>query len=181
MPAKVIVFANSRNSAHQIAAELSRALRQSRWPVHLHIGILGSAERERVETAMKREQFGVCVATSTLEIGIDIGDVDAIALSEPPSRIGAFLQRIGRGNRRTDRCRVVALYDTDDDRALLEALLRCAQNGRLDDLHEYDRPSVRFQQVLSLAWRGVRTDKSLTLRNLTDRAATPTMPKLLPI
>lgn len=168
-PPKVLVFSNSRNGAHQAAAELSRELQGSRWPVHLHIGILGAGERERVEAAMKRERFGICVATSTLEIGIDIGDVDAVALLEPPPTVSAFLQRIGRGNRRTDICRVIALHETDAEADVVDALLRCAETGHLDDAHDYDRPSVRFQQVLSLAWKGVRDDRPLTRRNLADR------------
>ena len=44
--------------------------------------------------------MGVCIATSTLELGIDIGDVDGVVLMGPPPSTMAFLQRIGRGNRR---------------------------------------------------------------------------------
>ena len=44
--------------------------------------------------------MAVCIATSTLELGIDIGDVDGVVLMGPPPSTMAFLQRIGRGNRR---------------------------------------------------------------------------------
>ena len=158
---KVLVFANSRNAAHALAAALSSALSETHWPVHLHIGVLAPAERERVEEAMRTERFGVCVATSTLEIGIDIGDIDAIVLSDPPKSVSSFLQRIGRGNRRSGICRVVAFRDSVDTESVFGALLDCARRGELDDVHEYDRPSVRFQQVLSLTWHAVRHEDGL--------------------
>jgi len=84
----------------------------------------------------------------------------------------AFLQRIGRGNRRTGICRVVGFRSSDDDEQLMHALLDCGRRGDLDDVYEYDRPSVRFQQVLSLAWRATREDRSLTEKHLAAEAGT---------
>lgn len=163
-PRKVIVFGNSRNGTHALAAALHRELSGTRWPVHWHTGILSKGERERIEEAMKDERFGVCVATSTLEVGIDIGDIDAVILFDPPHSVGSFLQRIGRGNRMTDRCQVVALFQDEQEKLLVRALYECGRNGILDDVHEFDRPSVRFQQVLSFAWRGVAGDRKPLLR-----------------
>jgi ATP-dependent helicase Lhr and Lhr-like helicase len=167
---KVLVFANSRNGAHALAAHLHHELEGTRWPVHLHFGALAAAERERVEEEMRMKRYGVCVATSTLEIGIDIGDVDAVVLSDPPRSVTGFLQRIGRGNRRSGVCRVVAFRESDDDERLIRALVGCAGRGELDDIHEYDRPSVRFQQVLSLSWRATRQDRPLSVAALCAEA-----------
>jgi ATP-dependent Lhr-like helicase len=149
-----------------LAAGLFNKLSGNMWPVYFHVGILSRSERERVETAMKAERFGVCIATSTLELGIDIGDIDVIVLAEPPSSINTFLQRIGRGNRRSNLCKVVTISTDEQERSIYQALLHCARLGLLDEVHEYDRPSVRFQQVLSLAWRGVRGSRPLTYNNL---------------
>lgn len=169
---KILVFTNSRNGAHAMAAHLHRQLVGKRWPVHLHFGALGAAQRERVEEQMRSDRYGVCVATSTLEIGIDIGDVDTVVLAEMPRSVSGFLQRIGRGNRRTGVCRVVGFRSSDDDDQLLRALLDCGRRGDLDDVYEYDRPSVRFQQVLSLAWRATREDRPLTSKQLAVEAGT---------
>lgn len=170
---KVLVFGNSRNGTHAFAAALSgdieAALGAKAPPVHMHIGVLSTTEREAVERAMKDERAGICVATSTLEIGIDIGNVDLIVLAAVPSSVGSFLQRIGRGNRRSGRCRVLALHAGPDEADLYRALLACGQIGDLDDLHEYDRPSVRFQQVLSLAWWAARHDDGLLLHEVATR------------
>lgn len=169
---KVLVFTNSRNGAHAMAAHLHQELAGTRWPVHLHFGALPATQRERVEEQMRTDRFGVCVATSTLEIGIDIGDIDAVVLAEMPRSVSGFLQRIGRGNRRTGLCRVVGFRSSEDDEQLLHALLDCSRRGDLDDVYEYDRPSVRFQQVLSLAWRATREDRSLTVKQLAAEAGT---------
>ena len=169
---KILVFANSRNAAHALAAHLHRELEGRRWPVHLHFGALSAAHRERVEVEMRANRYGICVATSTLEIGIDIGDIDAVVLADPPSIVSAFLQRIGRGNRRSGVCRVVAFRGSDDDERMMRALIDCGQRGELDDVHEYDRPSVRLQQVLSLSWRATRQDRALSGAALAAEAGT---------
>lgn len=180
---KHLVFANSRDAAHRLSYHLHRQLQDSRWPVHLHFGALKAAHREKVEESMRSDRFGICVATSTLELGIDIGDVDAILLADLPLSVTSFLQRIGRGNRRSGACQVVCADIPSEPidelcgslgigdcarlrEMLFGALLDCARRGELDDVHEYDRPSVRFQQILSLCWRVSRKDRALTLAGL---------------
>jgi len=160
-PEKLLVFANTRNRAHALAAELSHFLAAINMPVYLHIGMLAPDERERVESSMRNERRALCVATTTLELGIDIGDVDVVVLVEPPLSINAFLQRIGRGNRRADECVVWGVFSNTAEKEVFSALLHCVHRGSLDELHEYSRPSVEFQQALSLAWIGTREDRPL--------------------
>ena len=167
---KLLVFCQTRNSAHQLAAELNECLAADRIPVHLHIGIVAKGERERIESAMRRERRAVCVATSTLEVGIDIGDIDIVALAEPPRSVNSYVQRVGRGNRRAERCVVWGMAVDDEERATYRALNWCAARGYLDDVHEYWRPSVDFQQILSLSWAAGLTESPLTRANLGRRS-----------
>ena len=169
---KLLIFTNSRNAAHSLAAYLHRELDSTRWPVHLHFGALAASHRERVEEEMRSNKYGVCVATSTLEIGIDIGDIDTIILADLPATVSAFLQRIGRGNRRSGVCRVVGFRSSDEDERIFRSLIDCSQRGELDDAYEYDRASVRFQQIVSLCWRATRQDRALTLSELAKEAGT---------
>ena len=166
---KGLFFANTRNEAHMLSIALNSTFKGSIWTIFLHIGILSAQERDRVENEMKTCKAYICVATSTLEIGIDIGTIDAILLLSPPGSVSAFLQRIGRGNRRSDICRVIAFYRNDIEKLLYKAKLNLSEAGSLDDVHEYDRPSVRFQQVLSLAWHGVRSSSPLTIKNISEK------------
>jgi len=163
---KILVFSNSRNGAHGLAAWLQNYLNRTKWTINMHIGILSKSERERVEDSIKRDNFVICVATSTLEIGIDIGDIDTVVLAKAPTLINSFLQRIGRGNRRSGICKVVAIYGSSQEKLLFEALLHCARNGQLDEVHEYDRPSVRFQQILSILWKATRSDTAFSTNDI---------------
>lgn len=170
---KGLIFGNTRNNTQVLAATLHEILQESRWPVHWHTGIITASERERVEDAMKNERFGICVATATLEVGIDIGDLDIIILLDPPYSINGFLQRIGRGNRQTEICKVIVLYSTEQELNLFKALHHCSTIGTLDEIHEYDRTAVRFQQIVSFAWLGAEQDKPLTRKNLAARTCDP--------
>lgn len=167
---KVLVFTNTRNLAHKLAVYLKQDLTGTRWPVHLHFGTLPANEREHVEEKMKNDEWGLCVATSTLEIGIDIGDIDCIILADIPKGVNSFLQRIGRGNRRTGECKVLGFTKNDEEKVFYSALLNCAQAGVLDDLFEYDRPSVRYQQVLSLVWKATRSDQAISVQGVLNKA-----------
>lgn len=166
---KALVFADSRNRAHLLAVALARELKADGWPVFLHIGILSRSERERVETAMKTERRALCVATSTLEVGIDIGDIDVVVLADPPTSVSSMLQRLGRGNRRSKRCVVWACAADQWESRVINAVYDCAARGELDDVHDYTRPAVQFQQAIGAAWAGLRRDSPLTLTNLEER------------
>jgi ATP-dependent helicase Lhr and Lhr-like helicase len=167
---KVLIFANTRNDAHHLSVALDEVFKGTRWPVHLHFGILEAKVRDEIEADLKTNRYGICVSTSTLELGVDIGDIQTILLLSPPLTVSSFLQRIGRGNRRSDTCKVVSLVRNDNERMLYQALYELARTGNLEPVHEYTRPSVGFQQILSHAWQGLRTDKPLTERNLTIRS-----------
>ena len=169
---KVLVFVNSRNGAHALASHMQSEMEGSLWPVHLHFGALSAEERELAENRMRTDRYGACVATSTLEIGIDIGDIDAVVLADLPRTISSFLQRIGRGNRRSDSCCVVGFKSDEEDEHYMNALLDCARRGEQDDIFEYDRPSVRFQQILGMAWKATRSNRSLTVSEMAVEAGT---------
>jgi len=166
---KVLIFANTRNDAHHLGFVLHDVFKGTRWPVYLHFGILETKVRDEIESDLKKKRYGICVCTSTLELGIDIGDIEAIMLLSPPPSVSSFLQRIGRGSRRSEICKVVTLVRNDNERVIYEALLDLARHGKLEPIHEYSRPSVAFQQILSHAWNGLRKEKPLTLKNLAAR------------
>jgi len=97
---KVLVFANTRAQCDWHCPQLSDRIKSV--PVLLHYSSLHRTYRERVEKEFREHKSAVCIATSTLELGIDIGDVDAIAMWGTSNTVSSFLQRLGRGNRRTD-------------------------------------------------------------------------------
>jgi len=115
---------------------------------------------------MKRSRTAVGVATSTLEIGIDIGNIDLIVLAEIPWSISALLQRVGRGNRREGIVRAAAIVKSSDERLLLQTMVDAARDGALGGEPYYPDFSVVAQQVLSYAYQnpdGIPEDEFLSL------------------
>jgi len=86
---KLLCFCNRRDSVETVATELARLWHP--YPVVAHHGSLNHQVREEAETVMKEANVAVCVATSTLEIGVDIGDIDLIVLAEVPWSISVLL------------------------------------------------------------------------------------------
>ncbi|MEO0092846.1 MAG: DEAD/DEAH box helicase, partial [candidate division WOR-3 bacterium] len=95
---KILCFFNARSYAESYGKVFDRAPFKNR--VWVHHASLVKKERERIEALMNQEKFGILCATSTLELGIDIGDIDGVVLFRPPFNVSSLLQRIGRGNRR---------------------------------------------------------------------------------
>jgi len=146
---KILVFCNSRTQAEQTAHELD--IPPFKGQVYVHHGSLHKGERERVEQFMNERKVGLCVATMTLEFGIDIGDIDVIILHKPPLSVASFLQRIGRGcRRRSSSTNVIGIYENDWEGALFECLITLANSNEGDDSYYYPRYSVAIQQIMSL-------------------------------
>lgn len=149
---KLLVFANSRGQVEGLGAALAAEPRLG-GRVFAHHGSLARGERLRVERAFLDAPAAICVATMTLELGIDIGDIDLVVLVAPPPDVSSLLQRVGRGGRRGAGTRVIGLYGDDFERRRFEHLLSCAAAGRLFDEPVAFRPSVLPQQALSLAFQ----------------------------
>jgi len=144
---KLLIFCNKRTSVENISKECKKLWGEHR--VVVHHGSLSKKIREEAEEFMKESQYGVCVATMTLEIGIDIGDIDAVVLAEVPWSISSLLQRIGRGNRRTQRCRVFAMCNSGEEMSILEQMFKIAEEGYIEPVEYSPDLSVVVQQVFS--------------------------------
>lgn len=111
---KFLIFARSRSECDHVAASLRKVLAPeiASW-FGSHHASLSAAQREESERRFATERDAVLIATTTLEVGVDIGDVDVVVLTSPPANTAALLQRIGRGNRKSrDVSRVVCLANS---------------------------------------------------------------------
>ena len=82
---------------------------------------------------MKSSKSGICVSTMTLEIGIDIGDIDVVVIAEIPWSVSSLLQRIGRGNRRSNVNRAFGIYNSKESlESALEKMFELAIKGGLE-------------------------------------------------
>jgi ATP-dependent helicase Lhr and Lhr-like helicase len=96
-----LVFVNTRFQAEFAFQELWR-LNEDNLPIALHHGSLSAEQRRKVEAAMARGQLRAVVCTSTLDLGIDWGDVDLVIQLASPKGASRMVQRIGRANHRLD-------------------------------------------------------------------------------
>ncbi len=156
---KRLVFVDSRARAEELGAEL-RQLEIKAFVTH---SSLSKDQRSRAEHAFASETDCVIVATSVLELGVDVGDLDRVIQIDAPSTVASFLQRMGRTGRRSDTERN-CLFLATHDFALLQAaaLLNMWSKGFVEEVVPPPIPyHVFVQQFLALVLQNsdfVRSD-----------------------
>ncbi len=144
-----LIFVNTRRRVERVAAALSERLGESN--VGAHHGSLAKEQRLSAEQRLKQGQLKVLVATASLELGLDIGDVELVCQLGSTHRINVLLQRIGRsghGPGRTPKGRLFPL--SRDDLLECTALLWAVAQGRLDSLSLPKPPlDVLAQQIVA--------------------------------
>jgi ATP-dependent Lhr-like helicase len=128
-----LVFVNTRAQAEMTFQELWRANDEG-LPIALHHGSLDVMQRRKVEAAMARGSLRAVVCTSTLDLGIDWGDVDLVIQIGAPKGCARLVQRIGRANHRLDEPSRALLapsnrFEVLECRAAQEAVAQGALDG----------------------------------------------------
>ena len=146
---KRLVFCDSRARVEQMAAEL----RQAGTETFVSHSSLGLDERRRSEEAFSQGNDCVIVATSTLELGIDVGDLDRVVQMDAPATVASFMQRLGRTGRRPATTRnCLFLATTNDGFLKASGLLRLWLDGYVEPVVPPPEPFHIFaQQIMALA------------------------------
>ena len=146
---KRLVFAESRRSAE----ELAFLLRERGVQTFVSHSSLSVDERRQSELAFAEARDTVIVATSTLELGIDIGDLDRVIQLDAPRTVSSFLQRLGRTGRRPGTSRNTLFLATSLDGLLdAAAVLLLWKRGFVEDVVPPPHPRhLAAQQLLALA------------------------------
>jgi ATP-dependent Lhr-like helicase len=106
---RCIIFTNSRLDAEECIAALRELAAKCRGEerLHVHHGSISAALRQETERELRESRHPMTTAaTSTLELGIDIGALDRVIQIGPPAGVGAFVQRLGRSGRRSGRAAI---------------------------------------------------------------------------
>ncbi|ROO51611.1 ATP-dependent Lhr-like helicase [Micromonospora sp. Llam0] len=146
---KRLVFCESR----QAVEELGQLLRQRDITTFLSHASLSADERRRSEQAFAEARDCVIVSTSTLELGIDVGDLDRVVQIDAPATVASFLQRLGRTGRRPGASRNCLFLARDGD-VLVEAaaLLTLWGRGWVEPVVPPPEPRhIVAQQILALS------------------------------
>jgi ATP-dependent helicase Lhr and Lhr-like helicase len=144
-----LVFVNTRRMAERAARHLGERLGKD--AVAAHHGSLAKEIRLDAEQRLKRGELKVLVATASLELGLDIGEVDLVCQIGSPRSIAAFLQRAGRSGHAVGGVPKARLFpQTRDELVECAALLDCVRRGELDALHVVAAPlDVLAQQIVA--------------------------------
>ena len=144
-----LVFVNTRRLAERAARHLAERLGED--VVTSHHGSLAKEHRLKAEERLKAGQLKALVATSSLELGIDIGDVDLVCQLGSPHAIAAFLQRVGRSGHGLGRVPKGRLFPLSrDDLVECTALLASIRRNELDAIKPRPAPlDVLAQQIVA--------------------------------
>lgn len=146
---KRLVFADSRRTVEELAI----ALRERHVETYVSHSSLSIDERRRAETAFAEASSCVIVSTSTLELGIDVGDLDRVIQVGAPGTVASVLQRLGRTGRRPGTKRNMLFLEPDDESFLrAAALLLLWSEGFVEPVTPPAVPRhILAQQLLGLA------------------------------
>ncbi len=144
-----LVFVNTRRMAERAARHLGERL--GKEAVAAHHGSLSKEARLLAEQRLKHGDLKVLVATASLELGLDIGDVDLVCQLGSPRSIATFLQRAGRSGHAVGGTPKARLFpQTRDELVECAALLDAVRRGELDALKVLSAPlDVLAQQVIA--------------------------------
>jgi ATP-dependent helicase Lhr and Lhr-like helicase len=147
-----LLFVNTRSQAEILFQELWK-INDETLPIGLHHGSLAAPQRRKVEAAMAAGSLRAVVATSTLDLGIDWGDVDLVINVGAPKGASRLIQRIGRANHRLDEPSKAILVPSNRFEVLeCRAALDAARAGEQDtELTRAGTIDVLAQHVLGCA------------------------------
>ncbi|WP_030169899.1 MULTISPECIES: DEAD/DEAH box helicase [Actinomycetes] len=145
---KRLVFVDSRRKAE----ELGSALLAKGVTTFISHSSLSAAERRTAEAAFADARDTVIVATSTLELGIDIGDLDRVIQIDSPTSVASFLQRLGRTGRRSGGVRnCLFLCLSDESTLLCLGMLNRWSQGWIEPIVSPPHPRhIAAQQLMAL-------------------------------
>ena len=153
-PIKILIFSNSRKECETLAKLLYED-KNLQNIVFTHYSSLSTEVRLETEKIFSSYKSAICIATSTLELGIDIGDIELVILWGVPPGISSFLQRIGRGNRRSKKNNVLCIVPSDTKNKFIDTLrflnmYTMAINGEMTMHEPYELYGAIAQQSLSI-------------------------------
>ncbi len=146
---KSLFFCQTRSMSEAVAERM----RGQGTDVFVHHSSVSLEERRLAEERFHHGKEACVVCTSTLELGIDVGDLDAVLQADAPSTVSSFLQRIGRTGRREGHVANMAFYCQDTEALLLAvALIELARERWVEDVAVQSRCwPVLVQQLMAMS------------------------------
>ena len=151
----ILVFTNSRSLAERLGFALRNRLPIPTEQIGVHHSALSAKRRKLLETRFKSGELRIVVATSSLELGLDVGTIDLVVLLHPPGEVVRMLQRIGRSGHGPQRIRR-GLILVNNPAELMEAVVTNSTGhfGQTERITMPEKPlDVLCQHLLGIASR----------------------------
>lgn len=160
---KALVFVNSRTMAETILQEATGRIKN----LHIHHSSVAPSKKKEAEEAFHSSEGACIICTNTLELGVDIGDLDIVVQVGPPDSVSSFLQRMGRSGRR-DQAAFVAWFLSDPGELLsCCAVIECAKEKKTEPLKPLEKPwNVLVQQIFLTVFSASRIGRGVLVRKL---------------
>ena len=174
---KALVFVNSRSVAEKLMKASAGRIRN----LHIHHSSLSLATRKTSEEAFSSQDGACIICTSTLELGIDIGDLDVVVQIGSPNSVSSFLQRMGRSGRRGKSAYVAWVLQNPCELLCSLAIIECAIRKEVENLTPPKKPyNVLLQQVFLYMYNHSRVSrKQLAASVLSPPVFSDIEPKIL--
>jgi ATP-dependent helicase Lhr and Lhr-like helicase len=160
---KALLFSNSRTGAEGIKSVLEERGIES----YVHHSSINKYFREVAEERFKLGKNSTIIATSTLELGIDIGDLDVVLQLDSPNSVSSFLQRMGRTGRRKGSVGHFVFFPTKDEKLVISiAILNLAMRGWVENVQVTKKSfDLMFHQILmlSISYMGINKDAAYNI------------------
>lgn len=162
---KALLFSNSRTGAEGI----KNVLQEKGIESYVHHSSINKYFREVAEEKFKLGKNSTIIATSTLELGIDIGDLDVVLQLDSPYSVSSFLQRMGRTGRRKGSVGHFVFFPTQEEKLVISiAILNLAMKGWVENVQVTKKSfDLMFHQILmlSLAYMGINKELAFKILN----------------
>jgi ATP-dependent Lhr-like helicase len=145
-----LIFVNSRRLAERISAAINELAGETL--VRAHHGSVAVAQRKEIEDRLKLGTLRGLVATSSLELGIDMGAIDLVVQIESPSSVASGMQRVGRASHHVGAVSSAIIYPKyRADLVACAAITRAMYDGSVESVHYPRNPlDVLAQQIVAM-------------------------------
>jgi ATP-dependent Lhr-like helicase len=145
-----LIFVNSRRLAERISGAINELAGETL--VRAHHGSVALAQRKDIEDRLKLGTLRGLVATSSLELGIDMGAIDLVIQIESPSSVASGMQRVGRANHRVGAVSPAVIFPKyRSDLVACAAITRAMYEGAVESVHYPRNPlDVLAQQIVAM-------------------------------
>lgn len=150
---KVLLFCTSRHSVEEFAKIFNDNINSN---IYLHHSSINKDIREKNEDLFKNVDKAFMISTTTLELGIDIGNIDLVSMIKPPTSMSSFIQKIGRSGRKSKTERALLFTSDNQDSLKYLAQMNLSYKNKVENINIRKKAlDIYLHQILSIIFQKI--------------------------